>query len=150
MENPENEFEQEEYNDDDAISFIHKHLPEGLKMKIDDEIISLCLDLLDEYGQEKGVFYDLEEQEPSEEPTEIDEQQAVTVDDDVIGELLPELLPEIDHSELIAYAKKKLIEEDYYLSDEELELIYDLEIAYAVSIGAAEIDDEFYRLTREN
>ncbi len=99
-----------EYDEDESVKFIQKHLPEEMQNKFSDDEINYIVDLVYEFYEEKGY---------------LDEDD----DTDV----------EIDEEELLNYVIKNAEEDkitDY--SDEEIEAIVAGELAYCDSLNLFE------------
>ncbi|MDR2384322.1 MAG: hypothetical protein LBD80_01480 [Tannerella sp.] len=95
------------YDDDEAVKFIRKQLPDGLKTKFSDDDINYIIDLIYEFYDSKGFL-------------EGDDEKDIDINED----------------ELTAFViKNALSDEVGRFEAEEISLIVQGEIEYCVSIG---------------
>jgi hypothetical protein len=94
------------YDDDEAIAFILKTLPEEIKKHINDTHIEYVLDVIYDFYEENGWI----EEDSTEEA-------------------------EIDENAMFDYITKTVKKDNFDLSEEEIELIIDGEFEYGKSIG---------------
>ena len=100
------------YDDDDAVKFIRKTLPEDVRNKYDDDNIIYIVDLIYDYYDSKGV---------------LDEGIQEENDEDEI---------DIDEDELVAYVTTHAIAEGIgKFEAEEIALIVQAELEYCESLG---------------
>jgi hypothetical protein len=94
------------YDEDDAVKFILKSLPEEFKKSIDDTKIEYMLDVIYEFYEENGLI-------------EEDSTEEASIDEEIMFE----------------YIKKCAKKDKMGLSDEEIRLILDGEYEYGKSLG---------------
>ena len=94
------------YDDDEAIAFILKTLPEEIKKHVNDTHIEYVLDVIYDFYEENGL-----------------------IDEDSTEEA------EIDENAMFDYITKTVKKDNFDLSEEEIELIIEGEFEYGKSIG---------------
>lgn len=97
-----------EYDDDEAIAYIQKQLPQALKDKLGDDDYYYLLDAIYDFYEKKGFLKDSQEE------------------------------VYVDLDELCAFVVKAAKTERIPLTEEEISLFVDAEIAYSETLGAFE------------
>ena len=97
------------YDDDEAIKFILNNLPEEIKTKLTNDVITYIIDLIYEFYENNGFMDDNE-------------------DEDV----------EINEDELIDYVAANAKKAGFNLSEDEIEAIVQGELSYCDSLGIFE------------
>ncbi|MBP1637276.1 MAG: hypothetical protein H6Q18_65 [Bacteroidetes bacterium] len=94
------------YDEDDAVKFILKLVPDELKAKIDDDVINYVLDVVYDFYEENGLIDDESTEEAS-----------------------------IDEEEMLKYVMKSAKKDKMNLNEDEIQLILDGEYEYGKSLG---------------
>lgn len=94
------------YDEDDAVKFILKLVPDEQKDRIDEDAINYVLDVVYDYYEENGLIDDQSTEEAS-----------------------------IDEEEMMKYVLKASKKDKMNLSEDEIQLILDGEYEYGKSLG---------------
>ncbi len=95
-----------EYDDDEAVKFILKMVPEEFKSKINDDAVNYVLDVVYEFYEENGLIDENSTEEAS-----------------------------IDEEEMLKYVMKAVKKDKMNLTEDEIQLVLDGEYEYGKSIG---------------
>ena len=94
------------YDEDDAVKFILKLVPDELKAKIDDDVINYVLDVVYDYYDENGLL-----------------------DEDAVDET------SIDEEEMLKFVVKAAKKDKIDLNEDDIQLVLDGEYEYGKSLG---------------
>jgi hypothetical protein len=94
------------YDEDDAVKFILKLVPDELKTKIDEDVINYVLDVVYDFYEDNGLIDDESTEEAS-----------------------------IDEEEMLKYVMKAAKKDKMKLNEDEIQLILDGEYEYGKSLG---------------
>ncbi len=100
-----------EYDEDDAVKYIQKYLPQEMNGKFSDEDINYIIDIVYDFYESKGLM------------DEIDEDTTIDIDEDEMIQYI------------LKYTKKDKVNN---FSEEDIAIIVQGELAYCESIGIFE------------
>lgn len=101
------------YDDDEAVKFILKLIPDELKERVNEDVVNYILDVLYDYYDEKGLISEDSTEEAS-----------------------------IDEEDMLKYAVKAAKKDGINLNEDEIQLILDGEYEYGKSLGIYSEDEE--------
>lgn len=101
------------YDDDEAVKFILKLIPDELKERVNEDVVNYILDVLYDYYDEKGLISEDSTEEAS-----------------------------IDEEDMLKYAVKAAKKDGINLNEDEIQLILDGEYEYGKSMGIYSEDEE--------
>lgn len=100
-----------EYDEDDAVKYIQKYLPQEMNGKFSDDDINYIIDIVYDFYESKGLM------------DEIDEDTTIDIDEDEMIQYI------------LKYTKKDKVNN---FSEEDIAIIVQGELAYCESIGIFE------------